>query len=182
MSMIERSLVILKPKAVSGGHMWEIISRFERVGLKIVAGQLIHADLDIVSRHYPHDRIEFIEGMGHKSIDSYAKFGRNIIEDFGTEDPHSIWLTIREWLMEMLTSDLVFVTVWEWPHAVEVIRKLVWHTLPLMANPGTIRWDYGYDSSYLANMERRPIDNLIHASGNIEEANYEINIWFPELN
>ena len=44
MSMIERSLVILKPKAVSGWHMWEIISRFERVWLKMIAGMLIHAD------------------------------------------------------------------------------------------------------------------------------------------
>jgi nucleoside diphosphate kinase len=31
-------------------------------------------------------------------------------------------------------------------------------------------------------MEHRPIDNLIHASGNPEEAAYEINIWFPEMN
>gem|GEM_PF-4061179 len=30
-------------------------------------------------------------------------------------------------------------------------------------------------------MERRPIDNLIHASGNPEEAAYEVNIRFPEL-
>jgi nucleoside-diphosphate kinase len=50
-----------------------------------------------------------------------------------------------------------------------------------MAPAGTIRGDYGYDSAYLANMERRPIDNLIHASGNPEEAVYEVNIRFPEL-
>lgn len=179
--MIERSLVILKPKAVSGWHMWEIISRFERVWLKMIAGKLIHADPAVVHNHYPDDRIEFLEGMGNKSIESYAKFNMSVHDDFGTEDPHTIWLTIRQWLIEMMTSDLVFVTVWEWPHAVEIIRKLVWHTLPLMANPGTIRWDYSYDSSYLANMERRPIDNLIHASGNIEEAAYEVGIRFPEL-
>lgn len=179
--MIERSLVILKPKAVSGWHMWEIISRFERIWLKMIAGKLIHADADIAGRHYPDDRRSFLEGMGNKSIDNYAKFGMSVQDDFGTEDPHTIWLTIRDWLIWMLTSDLIFVTVWEWPHAIEIIRKVVWHTLPLLAAPGTIRWDYGYDSSYLANMERRPIDNLIHASGNEEEAIYEINIWFPEL-
>lgn len=179
--MIERSLVILKPKAVHDWRMWEIISRFERVGLKIIAGRLVHADREIAGRHYPDHRREFLEGMGKKSIENYEKFGMSVHSDFGTDDPHAIWLEIREWLIQMLTSDLVFVTVWEWPHAVEIIRKIVWHTLPLLAAPGTIRGDYGYDSSYLANMERRPIDNLIHASGNPEEAAYEIAIWFPEL-
>ena len=34
------------------------------------------------------------------------------------------------------------------------------------------------NSSYLANTGNRPIKNLIHASGNIEEAKYEIPLWF----
>jgi len=179
--MIERSLVILKPKAVSGGHMWEIISRFERIGLRIIAGNLIHADREMVWRHYPDDRVERVKWLGERWIENYKQFGMDIESDFGTQDAHEIGKTVRSWLIDMMTSDLVFVCVWEWPHAVEIIRKLVWHTLPLLANPGTIRGDYSYDSAYLANMERRPIDNLIHASGNKEEAEYEVSIWFPEL-
>lgn len=179
--MIERSLVILKPKAVSGGHMWEIISRFERVWLRMIAWKLIHADAETAGRHYPNDRHEWIESLGKRWVDDYAKYGMDIFESFGTDDHHTIGMTVRNWLVDMISSDLVFVCVFEWPHAIELIRKLIWHTIPLMAAPGTIRWDYGYDSAYLANVERRPIDNLIHASGNPEEAAYEITIWFPEL-
>ena len=179
--MIERSLVILKPKAMSGGHMWEILTRSERVWLRILAGNLIHADPEIMWRHYPDHRVDRIKRLGEIGIENYEKFGMNIEEDFGTTDAHQIGTTVRRWLIEMMTSDLIFVTVWEWPHAIEIIRKLVWHTLPLLAAPGTIRGDYSYDSAYLANMEHRPIDNLIHASGDKEEAAYEISIWFPEL-
>lgn len=179
--MIERSLVILKPKAVNGGHMWEIISRFERVWLKIIAGNLVHADREMVSRHYPHDRTERITWLGEIGIKNYEKFGMDIEQDFGTQDAHTIGQTVRSRLIDMMTSDLVFICVWEGPHAIEIIRKLVGNTLPLLADPGTIRGDYSYDSAYLANMEHRPIDNLIHASGNKEEAEYELSIWFPEL-
>lgn len=142
---------------------------------------MIHAKPEIVWLHYPSDRVEFITGMGNKSLENYAKFGISAQDHFWTQDPHSIWLVIRDWLIEMMTSDLIFVTVWEWPHAIEIIRKIVWHTLPVMAAPGTIRWDYWYDSAYLASMSRRPIDNLIHASWSVEEAAYELSLWFPEL-
>ncbi len=181
MSMIERSIVILKPKAVSGWHMWEIISRFERIWLKMIAGKLIHADANTAGRHYPDDRLEWIASLGKRSVEDNLKFGMNVIESFWTDNHHEIWMTVRNWLVDMISSDLVFVCVFEWPHAIELIRKLIGHTIPLIAAPGTVRWDFSYDSAYLANAERRPIDNLIHASGNEEEANYEVNIRFPEL-
>jgi len=179
--MIDRSLVILKPKAVSWGRMWEIISRFERVWLTMVAGTLLHADPDLVGRHYPDDREDRIRSLGKRWVDDYEKYGMDVVSNFGTDDHFHIWMTVRQWLIEMMTSDLIFVCVFEWPHAIELIRKLIGHTIPLMAAPGTIRWDFWYDSAYLANMERRPIDNLIHASGNADEAAYEVRLWFPDL-
>ena len=78
----------------------------------------------------------------------------------------------------MITAGPVLAMVWEGPHAVELIRKLVGHTLPLSSAPGTIRGDFSFDSSYLANTNRRPIKNLIHASGNKEEAVFEVDLWF----
>ena len=69
----------------------------------------------------------------------------------------------------------------EGPHAVELVRRIVGHTLPLKAASGTIRGDYSFDSSFLANSAKRPIRNLIHASGDLEEAQYEVSLWFtPE--
>jgi nucleoside diphosphate kinase len=46
--------------------MGEIISRFERIGLKPIAGKLIHADREMVGRHYPEDRTEWIASLGKR--------------------------------------------------------------------------------------------------------------------
>jgi nucleoside-diphosphate kinase len=60
-----------------------------------------------------------------------------------------------------------------------MVRKLIGHTIPSMAEMGTIRGDYSVDSAVLANAGRRGIRNLIHASGNIAEAEMELKLWFP---
>ncbi|MBO0827953.1 MAG: hypothetical protein J2P24_09240 [Streptosporangiales bacterium] len=65
--------------------------------------------------------------------------------------------------------------------AIETVRKLVGNTLPVAAAPGTIRGDYSSDSADLANDQSRPVRNLIHASGDPEEAAREIKLWFPGL-
>ncbi len=53
-------------------------------------------------------------------------------------------------------------------------------TDPSTAEKGTIRGDLGTDSILKANQEQRPVYNLIHASGSLEEAEKEINLWFGE--
>ncbi len=50
--MIQRTLVLLKPDAVQRGHMGEIITRFERVGLKIVGMKLVWVDKAFSQKHY----------------------------------------------------------------------------------------------------------------------------------
>ena len=49
---IERTLVLVKPDGVQKGLIGEIISRFERLGLKIVGMQLMKVDEDLAARHY----------------------------------------------------------------------------------------------------------------------------------
>jgi nucleoside-diphosphate kinase len=77
-----------------------------------------------------------------------------------------------------MISSPVIAMVLQGPHAIEVARKIRGHTLPLKAQPGTITGDYSFDSSSLANSDLRPIRNLVHASGNHEEADFEIGLWF----
>jgi nucleoside-diphosphate kinase len=180
-NVIDRTLVVLKPDAVSRGIMGEIISRFEKVGLKLVAAKFMQVSKELANKHYPADRREFIEGMGNKTRENYADLGLDLAKDFGTKtDAYSIGLVIREWLVQMITSGPVLAMVWEGPHAVELVRKLCGHTLPFKSAPGTIRGDYSYDSSALANFGKRPIKNLMHASGNIDEAKFEVRLWFAE--
>ena len=176
---MEQTLIILKPDAVARGIMGEIITRFERVGLKLVAGRFMVVSRDLADKHYPASRTEFIEGMGGKTLENYEALGIDPVAEFGHKDAHKIGLAIREWLVDMITAGPVLAMVWEGPHSVELVRKIVGHTLPLKSAPGTIRGDYSYDSSYLANTGKRPIKNLIHASGNVEEAQFEVDLWFP---
>lgn len=178
--MKEQTLVILKPDSVARGLIGEIVGRFEKVGLKLVAAKLVHANRELADKHYPVSREEFIKGMGGKTVENYEKLGVDLVKELGTSDPLEIGKMIREWLADMITSGPVFAFVLEGPHAVELVRKMCGHTLPLMSAPGTIRGDYAYDSSYLANTGKRPIKNLIHASGNLEEAEYEIPLWFSK--
>lgn len=49
---MDRTFVIVKPDAVERGLAGEIVSRFERKGLKLVAADLRLIDVDLAGRHY----------------------------------------------------------------------------------------------------------------------------------
>ena len=177
---MEKTLIIFKPDSVARGLVGEITSRFEKVGLKIVAARMLMVSREQADKHYPASREDFIRGMGGKTLENYQNLGIDAKKEFGTDDSKEIGLMIREWLVDMITEGPVIAMVLEGPHAVELVRKMVGHTLPLSSAPGTIRGDYSFDSSYLANTGRRPIKNLLHASGNVEEASYEVKLWFKD--
>jgi len=50
----EKTLIILKPDAVHRGLMGEIIGRFERKGLKIVAMKMVQLEDAMIDAHYVH--------------------------------------------------------------------------------------------------------------------------------
>lgn len=178
---MERTLLILKPDTVVRGLIGEVMGRIERAGLKIIGIKMVHPDKALGEKHYPLDRESFIRGMGQKTLDNYLSLGKDAQKELGTADSLEIGKIIRGWLVEYITSGPVVALVAESPHSIELVRKMSGHTLPLMAAPGTIRGDLAYDSSYLANTDKRAIKNLIHASGSLEEAEYEIPLWFsPE--
>jgi nucleoside-diphosphate kinase len=49
---VERTLVLIKPDAVSRGLAGEILRRFEERGLVLRAGKLLTVDRDLAERHY----------------------------------------------------------------------------------------------------------------------------------
>ena len=51
-------------------------------------------------------------------------------------------------------------------------------TIPANAEMGTLRGDYSSDSPLMANAAKRTIRNLVHASGDVIEAQREIKHWF----
>ena len=75
----------------------------------------------------------------------------------------------------------VIAMVLEGVEAVAVVRKIVGPTEPKSADMGTIRGDYSHVSFGYANECRKGVPNLIHASGDPDEAEQEVAHWFkPE--
>lgn len=72
----------------------------------------------------------------------------------------------------------VIAMVLEGAEAVSTVRRLVGPTYPSDAAPGTIRGDYAHMSKAYAGAHDKPVANLIHASGKLEEAKYEVDLWF----
>jgi nucleoside-diphosphate kinase len=73
-------------------------------------------------------------------------------------------------LVEFIISAPVVAMVWEGDGVVASARKMIGATNPLVAEPGTIRGDYGISIGR----------NLIHGSDAIETAQREISLWFKE--
>lgn len=149
---MERTLVIFKPDAVKRGITGEILSRFEKVGLKIVAVKMLQPDYDHFYHHY-----ETISKM-------VSRRGKEAFE-----------VTLA-----MMQEGPVIAFVFEGIKAVSLVRKMVGDTEPEKAAPGTVRGDFAHMGFEHANKEGIGVPNLIHASGNKEEADAEIAHWFSQ--
>jgi nucleoside-diphosphate kinase len=177
---MEKTLIILKPDALERGLAGEIISRFEKAGLKLIATKMVWPDRELAEKHYPTGREEFIKGMGNKTLESHQEEGQDASSIFGTQDPHAIGLQLQKWLVDFLVSGPVIAMVFKGKEAIKLAREITGHTIPAKADPGTIRGDYSDDSALKANTEKRSIKNLVHASGDKTEADFEIGLWFTE--
>jgi nucleoside-diphosphate kinase len=178
--MIQKSLVLMKPDAVKRGIVGEILHRFERAGLKIVAMKMVHVGKELAEAHYLTTD-ENLAAMGNKTLADCKENDIDVTKSVGSDEPVAIGRQIWKWNIDFLTSGPVIAVVFEGSRAIENIRTMAGHTLPLKAVPGTIRGDYSLESSVGANLRNRAIYNLVHASGNLEEAEREIKLWFkPE--
>lgn len=176
----ERTFVLVKPDGVKRGLVGECVTRFEQRGLKLIGLKMISATKEHIDGHLPKSA-EWMEAIGQKSLNDYQTYGINPVSLLGTDDPRKIGRMVREWGVEFLTSGPMVAMVVKGIHAITMVRKIVGNTLPSKAEMGTIRGDYSVDSAILANSGKRAVHNLVHASGDAEEAAHEIRHWFaPE--
>jgi nucleoside-diphosphate kinase len=171
----ERTLVIIKPDGVQRTLIGEIIKRYERAGLKLVGIKMMVPTEEQVEAHYTLDP-NWKKNVGEKAIASYEKKG---ITPPST-DPIEVGNGVVAALRKYMTSGPVIAMVWQGAHVVEVIRKITGGTEPRSSDVGTIRGDFVIDSYQMADTASRAIRNLIHASGSVEEASNEINLWFKK--
>jgi nucleoside-diphosphate kinase len=172
----ERSLVIIKPDGVQRSLVGEIVKRYERSGLKLIAMKMVVPTPEKAKEHYMIGGEEWLETVGKKAAAAYERKGE--------KSPYKTYrengMAILEANSKYLSAGPVVAMVWEGSEAIGIIRKITGGTEPLGSDVGTIRGDYTIDSYGLADADSRSIRNLIHASGEVEEAKMEIPIWFSE--
>ena len=178
----ERSLLLLKPDAVSRGLVGEVIQRFEQRGFVICAMKMIHATEESMREHYSANanNPEWLTRVGQNTIEAFREHGKDPKKEIGTDDVLEVGKRGIDWLVEFMTSGPIVAMVIKGPNAVEMVRKIVGNTMPAKADIGSIRGDYSIDSPVIATLETRTVQNLIHASGNREEAEFEVNHWFSK--
>ena len=146
--MLEQTLVLLKPDAVQRAFIGEIITKFEKAGLKIAAMKLIHATEELAKSHYTEDLAK--------------RRGEHV----------------RTYNINFITEGPIVAIVLEGIQAIEIVRKIVGSTEPRQAQPGTIRGDYAHVSYAHADEKKTVVRNLIHASSDKNDAENEIKVWF----
>ncbi len=146
--MIERTFVMVKPDGVKRAIVGDVIQRFEKAGLKLIGLKMKHVDRQFAEQHYTQD---IAERRGER---------------------------VRNDLLEFVTEGPVVAMVWEGISAIDVVRKIVGTTEPKAAQPGTIRGDYAHVSFSYADEKKIAVKNVIHASGDAEDAAREVALWF----
>ena len=149
---IQRTLILFKPDAVQRGVVGEILTRFERVGLKIIGTKMIAPDSDHFYKHY-EEIGQVVTRRGQKTMNN---------------------------VLQMMSDGPVIAMVLEGVEAVELVRKLVGATEPKSSPPGTIRGDFSHMSYGYGDEQEKGIPNLIHASGDLSDASKEIPHWFSD--
>ena len=87
---MKQTLVLCKPDAVERGLVGEIISRFEKKGLKIVALRMLVIGPDLAEKHYA-------EHVGKPFYDDLVDFiGRSPAVAMVIEGPEDTWEIVRK--------------------------------------------------------------------------------------
>jgi len=176
----QQTFCMIKPDGVMRGLIGEIIHRFEKTGLRIVAMKMLIPTAEMIKQHYPTSDEAWISRLGDKALSGIADLPLDAKETYGTDDRRELGDMVVTSLIEYLQSGPVVAMIVEGLQSIDMVRKLVGSTLPFKADCGTIRGDFSVDTPALANVERRSIHNLIHASENPEEAANEIKLWFGD--
>ncbi len=174
----EKTFVIFKPDSVQRGLIGEIIHRFERVGLKIVAMKMVLATEDQCWQHYNKDEAWYIK-TGNRIIEN-RKAQNKPIEKEAVEYGKDV----VKGLVKYMTCSPVVVMILEGNSSRAVVKRLVGGTEPITADTGTIRGDLTLDSYYLCDADDgRAVRNLIHCTDPADgegEAEREISVWFKK--
>ena len=152
---IEKTLILIKPDGMKRRLTGLAIDRLDNAGFEMAAAKMVSVTEELARKHYA-----LLEGQGvFKTKEKFEQLIKFIMGDF-----HGV------------SNRRVMAMVYRGENAIKGVRAVVGATNPEDAAPGTIRGSFGRIMS-----ERGYYENVVHASGNTEEADREIKIWFrPE--
>ena len=166
--MYQETLIILKPDTLERNLIGACLKRFEDAGLKIIDVIFLKkVEKTLLEKHYPNSMAIIV---GKKAQ----------LADPSITDPLTHGLKILKELRKHFTRGPVIAIRFSGDDAIAVARRVTGYTDPATAEKGTIRSDFGVDSIKKSTNEGRACENLIHASGNPEEAKYELELWFGQ--
>lgn len=152
---IERTLVLVKPDGMQRHLAGLSIDRLDNTHLEMIGAKVVSVTEKLAREHYA-----LLEGKG--VFADKARYDQLI--NFIKGDYHGV------------SKRRVLALVYQGENAVKGIRAAVGATNPEEASPDSIRGAFGRVCR-----KHGYYENVVHASGNVEEAEREIKIWFkPE--
>ena len=171
----ERTLVLLKPDVLQRQLVGEILSRFERKGVKLTAMKMLNATREQVGEHYIDDEGYLIE-TGEKARKGAIARGEDVTGWNSLEQGKKV----RQRNINYLTCGPIIAIVFEGFGVISQVRKILGSASPADGDIGTIRDDYSLDTYALADSIDRSTMTMLHASDSVENAERELKIWFKE--
>jgi nucleoside-diphosphate kinase len=163
--MYQETLVILKPDALERNKIGSIIEYYEKAGLKILDMKFYKkVELDQLKKHYPDTMALSIGNKAKAVVPSIT-------------DPQAHGMKVLTALRSYFSRGPVLAMRIGGEDAIQLVRKVTGYTDPATAEKGTIRGDLGVDTIAKSTAEGRAVENLVHASGNSEEAEAELKLW-----
>lgn len=166
--------MILKPDAIQRSLIGQILTRFERTGLKFAAFKFFVPEEEKTWTHYGKNDEWFLK-KGTRIVEERKKNNLPIEKEaieYGKD--------IIQGCVDLFTCGPALALVIEGNQSVAIVKKLVGGTEPTTSDVGTIRGDFTVDSYELAGIDTRAVRNLVHCSDSTEEAEREIKLWFTE--
>ena len=172
---MKRTLVLIKPDVLQRQLVGEILSRFERKGVKLTAMKMLNATKEQVGEHYEGKEAYLIE-TGEKAKKGAIARGEDVSEWNSLEQGKRI----RQRNINYLTCGPIVAIVFEGFGVISQVRKILGSASPADGDIGTIRDDYSLDTYALADSIDRSTMTMLHASDSVESAERELKIWFKE--
>jgi len=155
-------LLILKPDCIEKGLENEVKNILTSKGYKIVAERRIEkVSTEELEAHY----------------NTLGKLRERLTEAKGAEFAEKVISSTFEYMSRGPIVPFVIEKEGDNEEVVSTLRNdVIGATRPWQAKEGTIRELYGNKDE-----NHDPIENVVHCSGNAEEAHAEVKLWFPEL-